>query len=330
MYRALLPLATMIASLLPLASGAASAADAAPVPVILDTDIGSDIDDTWALLQLIRSPELDPKLVLCGTGNTRYRARIAARFLETAGRRDIAVGMGPTGEPSAEFQKGWLGDYTLEDYPGPVHDDGIAELIRLVRAAEEPLTLIAIGPLTNIVEALDRDPSIAPRLNFIGMFGAIDRGYHGDTQPVPEYNVYRDVPAFRRVLAADWNRFSLTPLDTCGRVRIAGDHYRALQRADDPAVRALMENYALWKDRVTWEDATAYFATRSSTLFDTVAVAMACDTPFLSYERMKISVTDKGLTYRDPVAGRPVRAAMEWNDLDGFYSDLVARLQGHK
>jgi inosine-uridine nucleoside N-ribohydrolase len=52
-----------------------------PIPVILDTDIGGDIDDTWALAMLLKSPELDLKLVVTDTGNTTYRAGVAAKLL---------------------------------------------------------------------------------------------------------------------------------------------------------------------------------------------------------------------------------------------------------
>ena len=64
------------------------------IPVILDTDIGCDIDDTWALAMLLRSPELDLKLVVTDTGNTAYRARVAAKLLEIGGRTDVPVGVG--------------------------------------------------------------------------------------------------------------------------------------------------------------------------------------------------------------------------------------------
>ena len=50
------------------------------IPVILDTDIGGDIDDIWALAMLLKSPELDLRLVTTNTGNTEYRARVAARL----------------------------------------------------------------------------------------------------------------------------------------------------------------------------------------------------------------------------------------------------------
>ena len=58
-----------------------------PIPVILDTDIGTDVDDVWALVFLLCCPELDLKLVTTSTGDTEYRARIAAKVLMSwAGR----------------------------------------------------------------------------------------------------------------------------------------------------------------------------------------------------------------------------------------------------
>ena len=73
-----------------LTSLSASAADLqsaklAPVPVILDTDIGDDIDDTWALALLLKSTELNLKLVVSDYGEAQYRARLLAKLLERAG-----------------------------------------------------------------------------------------------------------------------------------------------------------------------------------------------------------------------------------------------------
>ena len=83
------------ALLLPAFTAAAAAAPPPrPVPVILDTDIGDDIDDTWALALALKSPELDMKLVVTDYGNTEHRAKIVARVLEVAGRTDIPIGIG--------------------------------------------------------------------------------------------------------------------------------------------------------------------------------------------------------------------------------------------
>lgn len=304
------------------AGSVAQAGPSAPIPVVLDTDIGSDIDDTWALVHVLRSPELDLRMVLCGTGDTSYRCRLAAKLLEVAGRSDIPVGLGPTGPASHEYQRPWVEDYALEDYPGTVHGDGVAAFIELVRASERPITLIAIGPLTDIAEALRRDPGIASKLHFVGMHGSIDRGY--GPEPSAEANVVGNVDAFRTVLAAGWRSFEIAPLDTAGRVTLGGARYQRLRSADDPLLRALIENYRIWADRVTWTDVD-YFEERSSTLFDVVAVYMAYSHEGLELETVPIVVTDDGFTLRDD-AGTPARAAVQWTDLDAFRSHLTERL----
>ena len=83
-----------------------------PIPVILDTDIGDDIDDTWALGFLLRCPELDLKLVVGDNGKVEYRARLLARFLERAGRTNVAVGLGVHVErKNNQRQEEWIKGY---------------------------------------------------------------------------------------------------------------------------------------------------------------------------------------------------------------------------
>lgn len=298
---------------------------AAPIPVILDTDIGSDIDDTWALIHLLRSPELDPKLILTCSCDTEYRALLVARLLEVAGRADIPIGMGPQGDPCNEFQKPWLADFSIGTYRGRIHRDGIQQLIDIIHRSPVPVTLIAIGPTGNIAEALRRDPSIAAKARYVGMQGSIDVGY-GEGPPTAEANVRSDAAAFRAVLEADWLDCKITPLDTCGNVAIAGEHYQRLRRSEDPLLQALIENYRIWSRLVTWIDVD-FFETRSSTLFDVVATYMAYTEDHLEFETLPIRVTDDGMTLRDP-SGAPVRVALRWTDQPVFLDHLANRLMG--
>ena len=98
----------------------------APIPVILDTDIGDDIDDTWALALLLKSPELDLKLAVGDYGEAQYRARLLAKLLERAGRTNIPVGLGLDIAPRGDGrQAAWVKDYDLKAYPGKVHADGV-------------------------------------------------------------------------------------------------------------------------------------------------------------------------------------------------------------
>lgn len=304
-----------------------------PRPVILDTDIGGDIDDTWALALLLTSPELDLKLVVTDTGDTVYRAKVAAKLLEIAGRADVPLGIGLRQGPGeghddalVQPQGPWIADYDLARYSGAVHEDGVAAMIDAIMAAPEPVTIIAIGPVPNLAEALRREPRIAGRVaRVVGMHGSIRRGYGGAPEPAAEYNVYADVAACRAMVAAPWP-ITLTPLDTCGVVALRGEAYARVLASDAPLARAIIENNRIWAARVAWTQIDP--AVESSVLFDTVAVYLAFSEAWLEMEELPLRITDDGWTVIDPAAGRAVRCATRWTNLPAFEALLVDRLVG--
>ncbi len=293
------------------------------IPVILDTDIGGDIDDTWALAMLLKCPELDLKLVVSDTGDTEYRAKICAKFLERAGHGDIPVGIGLRQESDGprERQRDWVKDYKLEQYPGGVRQDGVDAIIEIIENNPSPVTLICIGPSPNIAEALHRSPEIAKRTNFTGMFGSINKQHGGIPGAIAEFNVVRNIPAAQAVFAAPWKNMSITPLDTCGVVRLTGNLYQRIANSSDPVVRELLENYRIWL-RAGGQDEEAV---SSTILFDTVAVHMAYSTEFLKMQKMMLTVRDDGFLAVDDKA-RQINVAINWLDLDAYHEYLVKRL----
>jgi len=309
-------------------------ADEAPAdrtPVVLATDIGSDVDDTWALAQLLRTPELDLRFVLTERGDAAYRASLTAKLLERADRTDVPVGLGVDfGEIDEDRrnQAPWVEDYNLTDYPGSVHDDGLAAFHDVVVEADEPVTVVSIGPTPSLAAALERDPEIAESCRFVGMHGSFYRGYDGDDEPSAETNVKVDPAAFRTVLDAPWRDVLLTPLDTCGIATLSGERYNRVWRAtDDPLVRGVVENNCIFATRVDWMPYDD-FTRRSSTLFDSVAVYLAADESLVETRSMAFDVTDDGFTEPDPDGEFEARVALEWTDLDGFESYLVDVLLG--
>jgi inosine-uridine nucleoside N-ribohydrolase len=296
------------------------------IPVILDTDIGTDIDDTWALAMLLNCPELDPRLITTVSGDTTYRAHLTAKFLQIVGRADIPIGIGlgdPHGSPN--FQQPWLDGFDVTAHPGQIHTDGISALLALVADSPEPVTVISIGVATNIARALERDPAMAAKCRFVGMHGSIHIGYDGQPGAVPESNVRYDVPALRKVFAAPWLEKIITPLDTCGVIALDGARYQQVYHSQTLALKALIENYKTWAKLVTWMTVD-YETVKSSVLFDTVAVYLAYSADLLEMERIRLRITDDGLTLPDP-AGDEVLAALRWRDLDGFHDHLLERLK---
>ncbi|MBM3497119.1 MAG: nucleoside hydrolase [Armatimonadetes bacterium] len=274
------------------------------IPVILDTDIGGDIDDTWALCMLLRCPELDVRLVVSDAGNATYRARILAKLLEVYERTDIPVGVGiPPGDERGN-QSDWIEGYEA------------------IHASPDPVTLICIGAVPNIAAALARDPSLVNNARFVGMHGSVRRGYGDGSAPAPEANVVNGPAELRAVFAAPWD-CTVTPLDTCDRVRLLGEKYQAVRGCEEPGPRALMENYRLWKPG--WIQGGPPVETASTTLFDTVAVYLAFTEDLLVMEDLALRVTDDGYTVVDETQ-KTVHCAMDWRDLGAFEDLLVERL----
>jgi len=305
----------------------------AAVPVILDTDLGTDIDDTWALAQLLRSKELKPLLVLSDSGDTEYRAALVAKFLQAAGRTDIPVGVGHNFGPMPEDamnQKPWLGTYRLADYPGRVHRDGIGALIETIMASPEPVTIIAIGAVPNLAEALRREPRIAQRCRFVGMHGSFRLGYDGAPGAVSEANVKGAPEALRVVLAAPWQDVLLTPLDTCGVVSLKGeDYHRIWSATSDPVLRAVIENYCVFAPRVSWMHCD-WFPVASTTLFDCVAVYLGYSENLVRVETLRFDVDDQGFTRLSETGAFKARVATGWKDRAAFEHHLAERLLGRE
>jgi inosine-uridine nucleoside N-ribohydrolase len=316
----------LLAALLAAAGALAGPAPARPIPVILDTDIGDDIDDTWALVLALKSPEIDLRLVVTDFGNTEHRAKLVARVLELAGRTDVPIGVGIKENDEESPQAEWVRGFDLSKYRGRVLKDGVQALVDTAMAAQEPMTLVAIGPPPNLEAALEREPRIAGKLRLAGMYGSLRAGYDGKPEPEPEWNVRVRPAAARALLAAPWADAIVTPLDTCGRVRLSGERYARIRASSDPLLRGLIEAYAAWCRNRDWcAKDPAYVATKSSTLFDTVAVYLAIARDLVKTETLGVRVTEEGMTVPDPSA-RPVTWATGWRSLDSFEEWLTARL----
>ena len=291
------------------------------IPVILATDIGDDIDDTWALGFLLKCPELDLKLVVTEYGKVEYRAKLLAKFLQTTGHARVPVGLGSDNGPKGDGgQAAWLQGYSLSSYPGKVCTDGVGAIISTVMESSQPVTIIDIGPTPTLASALAREPRIAARARFVGMDGSVRLGYGGDKTISKEWNVVADVKAAQQVFTAPWD-MTITPLDTCGLVTVAGERYRRLTESPEPVASAVIQNYRLWRKSRGDKDVE----TESSTLFDTVAVYLAFNQELCRMERLGISVSDDGFTRLDEHA-KPMNVATEWKNLDGFRDLLTNRL----
>ncbi len=300
------------------------------IPVIYDSDIGDDIDDTWAISFVLRCPELDLKLVVGDQGKNIYRAKLFAKILENAGRSDVPIGIGKDlDNGQSGNQSEWLGDYDLKSYSGKVYDDGVQAIIDTIMKSEKQVTLICVGPVPNIAEALKRKPEIAQKARFVGMYGSVYVGYDRTDKLSAEYNVYADIKSCQSVLSADWD-ITITPVDTCGIVKLVGEKYKKMANSNDPVAKAVMENYKIWIEHAGWmkhdRDAIKH---STSPLFDTVAVYLSFAEDLLIMENLNIKVDDGGYTRIDKSA-KNMNVAVKWKDMSKFEDLLLSRLTSEK
>jgi len=314
------------------------------IKVILDTDIGSDIDDTWALVFLLKCKEISLQLITTCTGDTLYRAKLTAKLLEVANRTDIPIGIGIKDPKMSDKYNGnkyryqqlnWLENFKFDQYKGKVFEDGVQSIIDTIMniPENEDIVVLSIGPCPNIAAALKKKPEIAHRSRFVGMHGSVFRGYQGDNCPTPEYNVASFSQDAYDVFIAGWKSITITPLDTCGIVTLQGPLYKMVFESKDPIVKALIENYFCWFKKISQSGGFAYYCdTRSSTLYDTVAILLLLPQhiKFLEMQTHPIIVDiPTGHTLIDREKGKPINVAVNWKDLNGFEKFLVSKLIGN-
>ena len=266
-------------------------------PVLLDTDLGSDVDDAIALALLLASPELELVAVTTVAADVHGRARATARLLGLAGRTEVEVCAGARDALVRRERFVWR-EIETEGYPpGPdarLSSEPAAE--RIVRAARERpgLELIAIGPLTNLAHALALDPGLPERVACLHVMGGHIRHVAiGGRVCAPgiDYNLCSDPEASAMVLGAGF-RTRLVTADVTLQTWLRESDLARLATAKGAVARALVPLIRLW---TPWQH-EIFVAQLGGTLapdnvaflHDPLTVLSLVDESALGFERLRI------------------------------------------
>jgi inosine-uridine nucleoside N-ribohydrolase len=260
----------------------AAAPEATVAKVIFDTDIGDDIDDAYALGFLLRSPEVQVVGVTTAFEDTHLRSRLATRFLDSAGRRDVPVYEGPKTAGKTHFsQNKWA-----EGSPDRSYPDAIEFILNTIRRDPGQVTLVAVAPLTNVGALMARDPKTFGKLKrVVIMGGSVAHGYGAKDQPDAEWNIVNDIAAAKALFASGVPVYMM-PLDS---TQIPLDRARQAELFGKLTgmSKALEELTAEW---------SAAGNRKSPMLFDAVAAAYAVKPEVCPTTPMRIEVDDRGFT----------------------------------
>ncbi|HET7840974.1 MAG TPA: nucleoside hydrolase [Terriglobia bacterium] len=289
-------------------AGAMRAAAADKVPILLDTDIGSDIDDAFALALILESPEFDLLGVTTVSGDAEARARLTAKLLEDAGRQDVPVVAGASSQFIPSFQCR-LGDGFRSPSLLPVAAE---EFLNSEINKHPGVTLIAIGPLTNVAALLKKHPDAAKKIKqIVLMGGSVDRGYADNSPPEAEYNIRSD-PGGAQVVFNSGVPLLVAPLDVTAMLKLDADARHRIFTRLSPVTNDLTLLYHLWNNE-------------TPTLFDPMAVALAIDPTLCEVKSLPIAVDNEGFTRR--AEGKPANAAVALHtDPAKFFQFYMSRV----
>jgi len=284
--------------------------------VIIDTDIGDDIDDAFALALALRSPEIDVIGITTAWGNTELRARLANRLVHEAGSPNIPVLFGvPTTSKTNFTQSDWAQQGAIS----PAKGDAVKFLLDEARMRPGEVTLVAIGPLTNIGAAIDRDAEDFRKFKRVVLMGGSirrgygDLGYTPDRGPEPEYNIYSDVKAAQKLFSSGVPIFMM-PLDST-QLLLDENKRTLLFSTGSQLTNALAALYFQWVRSTQ---------TPTATLFDVMAVAYTVTPELCPTEPLHIAVDERGMTKSAP--GSPNASACLASDSEKFFHFLLPRL----
>ncbi len=243
----------------------------------LDCDTG--IDDAMALTYLLASENVD--LLGIGSVSGNISAAVGARntldLLALAGRSDIPVAVGEHDFLTAPFRGGAThvhGDNGIGgvDLPRsseePVNESAAEMIVRLARERPGELHIVAIGPLTNLAVALQREPKLPELVKEVTIMGGAAL-VPGNVTPVAEANIHNDPEAAAAVFAASWF-ITMVPLDATMASLIEADDRDMLESSDLPVANAIGEMLNTYFDFYV-----QFFGRRTSALHDPLAAAIA-------------------------------------------------------
>jgi purine nucleosidase len=293
-----------------------TAAAHTPEKIIIDTDIGDDIDDAFAVALALRSPELQILGITTTFRDAEARAKLVDRMLGEAARQDIPVAVGvhtdaKVGMSQRPYAEGG-------HFARALHPVAVDFILDQIRRNPGEITLVCIGPLFNVGRLIDRDPQTFRRLNRVVMMGgSIDRGYEADpysppNPPEPEWNIKNDVVSAQKLFSSGVPIFMM-PLDS---TQLKMDELKRgfLFRQGAPLTDTLAILYHQWGRQMP-------------TLFDPMTIAFIDDPTLCPVQPMNIHVDDRGMTLRGP--GAPNAQVCLKSDPEEFFRFYLGRFGGH-
>jgi len=288
--------------------------------IILDTDIGSDIDDAFALALVLASDEFEVLGITTGEGFTDKRAQLVCKFLYEVGKEDIPVAVGRKTYDFETNRKKNI-DYFPQIYWAegfdkvkPIETPADDFIIEMLHKYPGEVIIFTIGPVTNMGDILRKEPDVLKLSKHIySMFGSFYLGYNSNPVPFPEWNVAGDVES-SRLFVNSGAELTFAGLDVTGFVKIDKEVRLKLLMRQSPLTNTLTGLYSLFDS----------FGSGEFALFDAVAIGMYLWPELFRTRDTNVKVMHKGFTVMDDSKEPNCKIGMYINK-DEFLRQIMRR-----
>jgi len=277
---------------------AQAAGKSALSPVIFDTDIGTDIDDAYALALLMQRPELQVLGITTVSSDAGARARLAAKLLHVAGGKWTRVPVYAGISTPAQYmqQVEWAQGF---ESPSLHLSGGVDFMRREINRRPGLVIIIAVGELTNVAALLEAEPGIAKRIRAISLMGgSIYRGFAPGSKPEPEWNIKSNAAAARAVFESGVPLL-VAPLDSTAELKMTAEMRVAVFKRGTALNDALAALNSIWRHTNHWNG-------ENPTYFDVLAVQLVQPRKPFPLTPLHIQIGADGAT--QPVEGRAPNA----------------------
>jgi purine nucleosidase len=217
-----------------------------PVPIILDTDIGTDVDDAYALVVVARHEKLDLRAVTTVNGNVEIRAAIARKLLDLMGKDKIPVAAGSIKPMDGHetFWGGWEGKGLLaaDEKLRHISPQRASDLIvKLLQESPDKITIVPVGGLSNIAEVLQKAPQLKSKIERLVVMGGSVHPILIEEKQLPEKletNLHNDTVAAAIVLGAGIS-ITLVPAEVTFKTKLLLKDYEGIQKSPEPLPRGI-------------------------------------------------------------------------------------------
>jgi purine nucleosidase len=314
--------------------------------VILDTDPsmgspGSEIDDGFAIALVVADNVFELELVTSVNGNTDVESAtyLSMELLQRLGRTDVPVVRGAAA-PLVEPEKTRAAPQEIRDRFGhhqPAPGYAAAEIARRVVEAPGEITVVAIGPLTNIAAAIALDARVASSVKEIVVMGGVFLGQTNRRGMPGEFNWWMDAHAARAVMRSG-APLRLVGLDVTLRVRLTREHAAVMAASGRPFGEFAGECTIAWLDHLARANPGDPEAGRSCPLHDPLAVAAVSRPGLLTWEPAHVDVVTaddvgRGVAIADFLIAADARApnvqVATGVDADAFMAYFLDRISAY-